>query len=126
MTPNQDHPVPGKTGRRSAEVRSRDDDVTTIYDAVVVQLRDRGWVKGTPRRGDALCLVAAIDKAVGADAAAVGVSSAAKMARAGRVGSHLRDLIGERNLAAWSDESSRTLEDVVELLEEAAIAFPED
>lgn len=126
MTPNQDHPAPGETGRRSAEVRSREGAARTVYDAVFVELRDHGWVKGTPRRGEALCLVAAIDKVVGTDAMATGGSSAAKMARAGRVGAHLRDLIGERNLAAWSDEPSRTLDDVLELLAEAAVAFPED
>jgi len=126
MTPNQDHPAPGQTGRRSLDLRRGDGSAPTIYDAVVGQLRDYGWVKGTARRGEALCLVAAIDKVVGSDTPDAGPSSAAKMARAGRVGAHLRDILGERNLAAWSDEPSRTLDDVVGLLEEAAIAFPED
>ena len=126
MTPNQDRPVAGETARWSPKYGTRHGAAPTIYDAVVVQLCDHGWVKGTPRRGDALCLAAAIDVAVGFDDTTETGSSAAKMARAGRVGAHLRDLLGARNLAAWSDEPARTLDDVLGLLAEASVAFPED
>jgi len=127
MTPNQDRPVPGEATRMSPESRARPDEVApTVYDSVVGQLQARGWVKGMPQKGEALCLVAAIDVAVGVGDAAKTGSAAAKLARAGRVGAHLRDLLGVRNLAAWSDEPSRILEDVLQLLTEAAVAFPED
>jgi hypothetical protein len=125
MTPDQDPAVPGKVTRISPESRPRPDAAWTVYDDVFMQLRDGGWVKGTTRKGDAMCLVAAIDAAVGVGDPAT-ATTAAKLARAGRVGAHLRDLIGVRNLAAWSDEPSRTLEEVLQLLSEASVAFPED
>jgi hypothetical protein len=127
MTPNQDpaFPGPGKVTRISPESRPRPEAAWTVYDDVFMQLRDRGWVQGVTRRGDAMCLVAAIDAAVGVDDPLTG-TTAAKLARAGRVGAHLRDIIGVRNLAAWSDDPSRTLEEVLQLLSEASVAFPED
>ncbi|MDQ1379693.1 MAG: hypothetical protein QOG65_1448 [Actinomycetota bacterium] len=125
MTPNHDPAGSGKVTRISPESRPRPDAAWTVYDDVVVQLRDRGWVKGVHRKGDAMCLVAAIDAAVGVGDAVTG-TTAAKLARAGRVGSHLRDIVGVRNLAAWSDEPSRTLDEVLQLLFEASVAFPED
>ncbi len=122
MTPNQDRPVSGRTKGRSPEPRTRPGAAPTIYDVVIDELRDHGWVKGAPRRGEAMCLGEAIDAAVGVK----DTTTAMKLARAGRVGAHLRDLLGERSLAAWSDEPTRTLNDVLGLLSEAAIAFPDD
>ncbi len=124
MTPNQDRPLSGRTESWSPESRTRRGSTPTIYDVVIAELRDHGWVKGAPRRGEAMCLVEAIDAAVGVKDHVATVGT--KFARAGRVGAHLRDLLGERNLAAWSDEPTRTLDDVLGLLAEAAIAFPED
>jgi hypothetical protein len=125
MTPNQDRAIPGKVTRISPESRPRPDAAWTVYDDVVMQLRDRGWVKGMARKGDAMCLVAAIDAAVGVGDPVTG-TTAAQLARAGRVGAHLRDIVGVRSLAAWSDEPSRTLEEIFGLLFEASVAFPED
>ncbi|MDQ1477678.1 MAG: hypothetical protein QOE62_2907 [Actinomycetota bacterium] len=125
MTPNQDPAFPGKVTRISPESRPRPDTAWTVYDDVVMRLRDRGWVKGVTRKGDAMCLVAAIDAAVGVGDPVTG-TTAAKLARAARIGAHLRDIIGVRNLAAWSDEASRTLEEILGLLIEASVAFPED
>lgn len=124
MTPNQDRPLSGKTAGRSPESRARPGPAPTIYDVVIDELRDHGWVKGAPRRGEAMCLVEAIDVAVGVNDPAA--TTGTKLARAGRVGAHLRDLLCERNLAVWSDELTRTLDDVLGLLAEAAIAFPDD
>ena len=92
-----------------------------------MQPRDRGWVKGTEAaRGDAMCFTAAIDAVIGIGDPAQNGSEAAKLARAGRVGAHLRDLLNVRNLATWSDDPSRTIDEVLELLSHAALAFPED
>ena len=50
----------------------------------------------------------------------------AALARIGRIGSHLRDLTGVRNLDAWSDDPERTLDDILELLGCAAVGFEDD
>jgi hypothetical protein len=98
----------------------------SVYDDVASLLTDRGWAQGVPRRGDALCFVAAIDAAVGVGAADPSTTEGAKLARVGRIGAHLRDLVGVRNLAAWSDEPERTFDDVLAVLAHASIAFPGD
>jgi hypothetical protein len=98
----------------------------TVYDEIVALLVERGWVQGVERRGRALSLRAAIDEAVGRGSAGESVPDGASLARAGRIGAHLRDLTGARNLDAWSDDPGRTLEDIVQLLGSAAVGFYED
>jgi hypothetical protein len=96
----------------------------TVHDDIAGLLRSRGWARGAGRRGTRLSLRAAIDEVVGVsdDPAPSGV----RLARAGRVASHLRGLAGCRNLDAWSDARDRTFEDVMVLLHDASIAFGDD
>jgi hypothetical protein len=126
MDRDQRHSVPDGSTRTSTVARTRQLAPPTVYDEVASLLRRRGWVKGTPRYRESLCFVAAIDEAVGVGDTTRGGSEAARLARAGRIGSHLRDLVNVRNLAAWSDDRARTLDEVLELLRHAALAFPED
>jgi len=97
----------------------------TVYDEIGALLVDRGWVKGVERRGRALSLQAAIDEAVGIGPAQP-APDGATLARAGRIGAHLRDLTCSRNLDAWSDDPERTVDDILRLLESAAVGFDDD
>jgi hypothetical protein len=126
MTANQGRSASGGNTRSAPVARTSPPATTTVYDDVARVLRHRGWVKGESRLGDATCFVAAIDAAVGVGDPTRGESEARKLARAGRVGAHLRDLLNIRNLAAWSDEPSRTIDELLELLSDAALAFPDD
>ena len=123
MTRDQSESAANRSARTSVDSHPASSTRSTIYDEVASLLRDRGRVKGTPKRGQALCLVAAIDEVVGVGNAVLPGSEGSKLARAGRVGSHLRDLVNVGNLSAWSDEKSRTLDEVLELLTHAALAF---
>ena len=105
---------------------SRTTTTHTVYDDIVALLIDRGWVQGAPRRGRALSLRAAIDEAVGMGSPRGSAPDGATLARAGRIGAHLRDLTGARNLDGWSDDPERTFEDVVRLLGSAAVGFDDD
>jgi hypothetical protein len=98
----------------------------TVYDEMVALLIDRGWIQGAPRRGRALSLRAAIDEAVGMGSPRRSAPDGATLARAGRIGAHLRDLTGARNLDGWSDDPERTFEDIVRLLGSAAVGFDDD
>jgi hypothetical protein len=126
MTANQGRSASGESTRSAPPSTPCPRSTTTVYDAVAAQLRHHGWVKGEASRGDALCFTAAIDVAIGLGDPAHAGSEAAKLARAGRVGAHLRDLLNVRNLAAWSDDPSRTIDEVLDLLNHASLAFPED
>ncbi len=126
MTANQGKSASGENTRSATIPAPFQPATTTVYDDVAAQLRHHGWLKGEAARGDALCFTAAIDTAIGLGDPAHDASEAAKLARAGRVGAHLRDLLNVRNLAAWSDDPSRTIDEVLELLSHAALAFPED
>jgi hypothetical protein len=126
MTRDQSESATNRSVRTSFDAQPATFPTSTIYDEVASLLRDRGWVKGAPKRGQALCLVAAIDAVVGVGSAVQPGSEGSKLARAGRVGSHLRDLVNVGNLSAWSDDRSRTLDEVLELLTHAALAFPDD
>jgi hypothetical protein len=98
----------------------------TVYDEIGELLVDRGWVQGVERRGRALSLRAAIDEAVGTSSASASAPDGATLARAGRIGAHLRDLTGARNLDAWSDARERTIDDILRLLGSAAVGFDDD
>ena len=98
----------------------------TVYDEIRALLVDRGWVQGVERRGRAMSLRAAIDEAVGMGSPGRSAPDGAMLARAGRIGSHLRDLIGTRSLDAWSDDPERTVDDVLRLLGSAAVGFDDD
>jgi len=98
----------------------------TVYDEIAHLLIDRGWVQGVDRRGRALSLRTAIDAAVGVDPASRSAPTGVMLARSGRIAAHLRDLTGERNLDAWSDDATRTLPDILELLTCAAVGFAQD
>jgi hypothetical protein len=98
----------------------------TVYDEIATLLRERGWCKGVPRRGESLCLVAAIDEAVGVGNDDRMGSESSKLARAARIGGHLRDLLQVRNLSAWSDARDRTFHDIADVLTRAAVTFPAD
>ena len=134
MPRDQDESVPGRSPQMPVESQSRGVESQSppvppppmVYDQVATLLRGRGWVKGTPRSGEALCLVTAIDEAVGVGDATRTGTEASKLARAARIGANLRELVNVRNLAAWSDEPRRTLDEVLELLAHAALAFPGD
>jgi hypothetical protein len=127
MAGDEGESMPPKPEKHSVALRRRTGPhAPTVYDEVVMLLQERGWCKGLPRRGRRLCLVAAIDEAVGVGNNDRRGSDVAKLARAARVGTHLRDLLNIRNLAAWSDERYRTLVEVVDVLTHAAIAFPDD
>ncbi len=125
MAANQGRSASGQN-TRSAPVSASRPDTTTVYDAVAVLLRQHGWAKGTATQREAMCFSAAIDVAVGLGDPKHGGSEATKLARAGRVGAHLRNLLNVRNLAAWSDDPSRTIDEVLDLLRDASVAFPED
>jgi hypothetical protein len=99
---------------------------SSVYDEIAKLLRARGWAQGAPRRGSRLCITAAIDEVVGVGDATRDGSEGFKLQRAARIGAHLRDLLNVRNLAAWADDRTRTFEDIVGLLAQAALAFPED
>jgi hypothetical protein len=109
-----------------AQLRRRPANSTTIYDEIGHLLVDRGWVRGVERRGRALSLRAAINEAVGIDSSGRRAPGGAMLGRAGRVGAHLRDLTGARNLDAWSDEPERTLDEIQRLLGSAAVGFADD
>jgi hypothetical protein len=98
----------------------------TVYDEIGELLVDRGWVKGVERRGRALSLRAAIDEAVGMGSPARTAPDGAMLARAGRIGAHLRDLTGSRNLDVWSDDPERTVDDILRLLASATVGFDDD
>ena len=70
----------------------------TVYDEIGALLVDRGWVQGVGRRGRGLSLRSAIDEAVGIDSSGKSAPDGVTLARAGRIGAHLRDLTGARNL----------------------------
>jgi len=110
------------TVARLPRVRTTD---TTVYDQIGALLVDRGWVQGVERRGRALSLGAAIGEAVGIGPGRSAPDGAA-LARAGRIGAHLRDLTGARNLDAWSDDPERTVEEILRLLGSAAVGFDDD
>jgi len=126
MSANQGRSVSGESTQSAPASRRFQTTTTTVYEDVAGQLRHRGWVKGEPGRGDAVCFTAAIDAAIGVGDPTRGGTEATKLARAGRVGAHLRDLLNIRNLASWSDDPSRTIDEVLELLSHAALAFPDD
>jgi hypothetical protein len=98
----------------------------TVYDEIGEILADRGWVQGVERRGRALSLRAAIGAAVGIGVPGGSAPDGATLARAGRIGAHLRDLTGARNLDAWSDARERTVDDILRLLASAAVGFEDD
>jgi hypothetical protein len=98
----------------------------TVYDEIIALLVARGWAQGVARRGRALSLSTAIDEAVGIGSPRGSAPDGATLARAGRIGAHLRDLTGARNLDGWSDEPERTFDDVVRLLSSAAVGFDDD
>ena len=98
----------------------------TVYDEIVALLVDRGWVQGVERRGRSLSLRAAIDEAVGMGSDRGSAPGGATLARTGRIGAHLRDLTGARNLDGWSDAPDRTFDDIVRLLCSAAVGFDDD
>jgi hypothetical protein len=98
----------------------------TIYSDVARLLRSQGWARGRRRHGDALSLLAAIDAAVGVGNPDHTGSEGAKLARAARIASHLRDLTGTRSLDAWEDERTRRFADVLELLAHGERAFGAD
>jgi hypothetical protein len=97
----------------------------TVYDEIGALLVDRGWVQGVERRGRALSLRAAIGEAVGMGPGR-SAPDGATLARAGRIGAHLRDLTGARNLDGWSDDPERTVDDILRLLGSAAVGFDDD
>ena|SRR6185436_5761820 len=98
----------------------------TVYDEIGALLVDRGWVQGVGRRGRGLSLRSAIDEAVGIDSSGKSAPDGVTLARAGRIGAHLRDLTGARNLDAWSDDPERTVDEVLQLLASAAVGFDDD
>jgi hypothetical protein len=98
----------------------------TVYDEIGALLADRGWVQGVERRGRALSLRAAIGEAAGMGSPGRTAPDGATLARAGRIGAHLRDLTGARNLDAWSDDPERTVDDIMQLLASAAVGFDDD
>jgi hypothetical protein len=98
----------------------------TVYDEIGALLVDRGWVQGVERQGRALSLRAAIDEAVGTGSPARSAPDGASLARSGRIGAHLRDLTGARNLDAWSDDPERSVDDIMQLLASAAVGFDDD
>ena len=104
-----------------AEVRARS---ATIYDGVRELLTLRGWIQGRETRGERLSLTAAIDVAVGADEA--GGASGPRLARGGRIRGHLGVLAGTASLIAWNDDRGRRIGEVLELLDAAALAHPDD
>ncbi len=113
----------------------------TVYDDIEELLRLRGWCRGRPSgRSGALDLGTAVDVAVGipvatAGGAAPGASSrgrldprggetGARLARAGRIRRHLRDLARAASLTAWNDSADWA--SVADLLASARVAHPDD
>ncbi len=102
----------------------------TIYDEVRRVIVDRGLTRGREhtRRGQ-VGLAGAIEVAV-AEGAGVRQTprprQGSRMAREARIARHLRELAGTSSLAAWIDARGRSLNDVFDLLTQAAVAFPED
>jgi hypothetical protein len=96
---------------------------STVYDDVAKLLLDQGWARGAARRGDARCLLAAIDEVVGLEDTC---PDGPRLARSARIGRHLRDLLGVRNLADWCDARTRTSGEILELLQRAATTYPND
>ncbi len=93
------------------------------YTALQRLLQERGWAQGSSRRRR-LTLDDAIDELFATRSGQPATGAA--LAHAARVTSHLRELSGGSTLASWNDASARRYDDVVELLEMAAIAFPDD
>ena len=73
-----------------------------------------------------MSLRSAIDEAVGIDSSGKSAPDGVTLARAGRIGAHLRDLTGARNLDAWSDDPERTVDEVLQVLASAAVGFEDD
>jgi len=86
-------------------------------------LEQRGWAQGQSRRRR-LTLDDAVDELLGTRSGQA--SSGEALAHAARVTAHLRQLSGASSLASWNDARTRRYDDVVELLEMAAVAFPDD
>ena len=126
MAGDQRESMPSKSESDSGQAVASGPHALTVYDEIETLLRERGWCKGVPRRGESLCLVAAIDEAVGVGNEDLVGSEASKLARAGRIGAHLRDLLQVRNLASWSDARDRTFPEIADVLTRAAAAFPHD
>jgi hypothetical protein len=99
--------------------------VETIYDSIRDLLTGRGWVQGRQVHGERLSLTAAIDVVVGVDVE-TRAAAGSRLARSGRVRRHLCELAGTANLAAWNDDGSRDMSEVIDLLSFAAVAYPDD
>ena len=99
---------------------------STVYDEVGQLFKENGWARGGRRRGRGIDLRSAIDQAVGVGNPQRAGSEGVKLARAARIGSHLRDLTNVRSLDAWEDDRDRTLDDVIDLLARAAFLYPDD
>ena len=99
--------------------------VETVYDAIRDLLTGRGWVQGRQVHGERLSLTAAIDVVVGVDVE-TRAAAGSRLARSGRVRRHLCELAGTANLAAWNDDGSRDMGEVIDLLSFAAVAYPDD
>jgi hypothetical protein len=97
----------------------------TVYDRIARILTTRGWVRGVERSRRGLSLRAAIAEAVAGGDGHAAVQGPT-LARAARVGAHLRDLLSIRNLDAWSDHPARTFDEILALLRAAALAFETD
>jgi len=99
----------------------------TVYDDIRALLVERGWAQGCRVGGRrALCLREAVDLVVGVDEPDEEHAQGARLARSARIRRHLRELAGTSHLAAWNDEQGRTLDEVLELLAAAALAYPDD
>ena len=81
---------------------------------------------GSGTRGSRLSLTAAIDAVVVDSTLSVGADLGPRLARTGRVRRHLCELAGTANLIGWNDDGERSVGDVVDLLQLAALAYPDD
>ncbi|MBV8951878.1 MAG: hypothetical protein JOZ99_13455 [Actinobacteria bacterium] len=101
----------------------------TIYDDVRRVLVDRGLTRGREhtRRGQ-VGLAGAIEVALSQTGRRQQPAprEGARLAREARITRHLRELAGTSNLASWLDARGRSLNDVLDLLSLASVAFPED
>ena len=95
----------------------------STYVALRHLLEQRGWAQGQSRRRR-LTLDDAVDELLGTRSGQA--SSGEALAHAARVTAHLRQLSGASSLASWNDARTRRYDDVGELLEMAAVAFPDD